>query len=100
MIFREMYQWAIAPKKHVIDLESARVRRDTMRQNFKHLRAERQPEFCPPWVQGATLGWRIYSAIDVILSPLEQIEVAGGKMLNALRVLLARDRFGLVETQQ
>lgn len=78
-----MHRWAILPKKHVADVESARARREIMRQNFVHLRAERQPEFCPPWVQGATLGWRIFSPIDVTLTPLEQVEVAGGDSVEA-----------------
>lgn len=40
------------------------------------MRAERLPEFCPPWVQGQTIGWRVHSPIDVELSPLTQHEVA------------------------
>ncbi|MFW0179633.1 hypothetical protein [Rothia sp. P7208] len=83
MIFREIHQWAVLPKKHVADLGSARERRQILRQNFVHLRAERQPQFCPPWVQGATLGWRIFSPIDVTLSPLDQIEIAGGDFVEA-----------------
>lgn len=80
MRFRSLYSWSSIPGKFNADLKSARARKELMKNSFTHLRAERQPEFCPTWVQGATLGWRIQSPIDVTLTPLEQIEIVGGDL--------------------
>ncbi len=79
MHFEALQPWALIPKKYEVNLSEARAHRTRMRENFTHLRAERQPEFCPPWIQGASLGWRILSLIDVTLTPLKQVEVAGGE---------------------
>ncbi|WP_145012685.1 hypothetical protein [Kocuria salsicia] len=79
MHFSQLYSWAIPPAKYELDLPAAREKRTLSAESFTHLRAERQPEFCPPWIQGATLGWRINSPIDITLSPLRQVEIAGGE---------------------
>lgn len=79
MQFNNLFDWAITPQKHRPDVQAARARRELMRQSFTHMRAERQPEFCPPWVQGSSVGWRVLSPIDVTLTPLEQIEVANNE---------------------
>lgn len=76
MKFECMFPWALEPTKAAVDVRSARSRRELLRNGFSTARAERQPEFCPPWVQGQTLGWRIHSPIDVELSPLHQTEIA------------------------
>lgn len=75
MDFTSLYSWSLPPTKYEVKLSEARSRRDHFRGSFTHLRAERQPEFCPPWVQGATIGWRIKSPVDISLSPVQQTEI-------------------------
>ncbi|MGO4536228.1 hypothetical protein [Leifsonia sp. 2MCAF36] len=75
MYFEELQPWALIPRKFSPDLKAARAKRDLLRDNFAHYRAERLPEFCPPWVQGQTIGWRVASPVDVRLTPLEQFEI-------------------------
>lgn len=76
MDFTQLYSWSVPPTKYRVDLSSARARRKHFRDSFTYLRAERQPEFCPAWVQGATIGWRIASPVDISFSPVEQTEIA------------------------
>jgi len=76
--FKPLVPWALPPRKASSDRRGARERARLYRENFRWLRAERQAEFCTPWVLGHELGWRIDSPIDVTLNPLEQIEVDPG----------------------
>ena len=76
--FCEVRPWAILPHKATMDLTSARQRASMYREQFRYVRANRQPEFCAPWVLGRELGWRISSPIDVTIDPLRQIEVDPG----------------------
>jgi len=75
MKFEALVNWALTPTKFVPDLSAARAKRDALRGGFVHVRAERLPEFCPPWVQGQLIGWRVHSPIDVTLTPLPQYEI-------------------------
>ena len=79
MHFSQLSPWAIPPTKYDLNLSAAREKRKLSAESFTYIRAERQPEFCPPWVQGATLGWRISSPTDITLSPLRQVEITGGE---------------------
>lgn len=79
MRFKPLLAWSLPPAKFIPDMKGARLKRDLLRTGFAHVRAERQPEFCPPWVQGQALGWRIASPIDVVLTPLMQYEVPFGE---------------------
>jgi hypothetical protein len=76
--FNPWEPWALLPRKASSDRRGARERARLYRENFRWLRAERQAEFCTPWVLGHELGWRLDSPVDVTLDPLEQIEVDPG----------------------
>lgn len=73
--FEALYPWALLPHHTQIDHGGARTRARLYREQFRYVRAERQPEFCAPWVVGQELGWRIDSPIDVVLTPLVQVEI-------------------------
>ncbi|MFF4557699.1 hypothetical protein [Streptomyces sp. NPDC001422] len=76
VLFRPAHSWAIVPERRRVDRAAAKDTSAAYRKSFRHVRAERRPEHCAPWVMGQELGWRIPSPIDVTLSPLDQIEVA------------------------
>jgi len=76
--FRAIQPWALLPRTAVVDHEAARERAKVYREHFRYVRAERQPEFCAPWVLGQEIGWRVVSPIDVTLGPLPQIEIDPG----------------------
>lgn len=73
--FRQLYPWALEPVRHRIDRNAAQERAKVYRDHFRFVRAERQAEFCPPWVLGQELGWQVRSPVDVTLGPLPQIEI-------------------------
>ena len=75
MRFDPLFPWAVLPHQKSVDVEQAKQRQRLMRDEFSHLRADRQPEFCAPWVLGQKIGWRICSPVDVDLTPLPQYEV-------------------------
>jgi hypothetical protein len=84
--FEALYPWALQPRRVTIDHAGARERARLYREEFRYVRAERQPEFCAPWVLGQELGWRIDSPIDVLLTPLPQTEIdASGNAEEAVR---------------
>ncbi|TDU02350.1 hypothetical protein EDD99_0741 [Streptomyces sp. 846.5] len=76
MKFQRIHPWALTPTRKTVDTEAAKERERLYRDNFMHLRAARQPEFCAPWVLGQRIGWRILSPIDVTLTPLPQVEIS------------------------
>jgi hypothetical protein len=76
MKFERLHDWAVLPTQRQVNLDAARDRQQLYREHFRHLRAERQPEFCAPWVLGQKVGWRVHSPVDVHLSPLPQYEVS------------------------
>ncbi|MFN8074145.1 MAG: hypothetical protein U0Q15_01850 [Kineosporiaceae bacterium] len=73
--FRQVHEWAICPSKADVDVAAARDRAKMYREHFRYVRAERQAEFCAPWVLGQELGWRVSSPIDVTVGPLTQVEL-------------------------
>ncbi|WP_250032673.1 hypothetical protein [Paractinoplanes maris] len=77
MKFVRLQPWAVLPERRTVDLDAAKERERLYRENFRHLRAARQPEFCAPWVLGQRVGWRILSPVDVTVAPLPQVEISG-----------------------
>lgn len=73
--FHQLLPWALLPRKASPDHHRARERARLYREHFRWIRAERQPEFCAPWVLGHEFGWRLDSPVDVTLDSLEQIEI-------------------------
>ncbi|MCU7820434.1 hypothetical protein [Kitasatospora sp. DSM 101779] len=76
MKFHALQPWALVPERRTVDIEAAKERERLYSDNFRFLRAARQPEFCAPWVLGQRIGWRIPSPVDVTLSPLPQVEIS------------------------
>ncbi|MFJ1796567.1 hypothetical protein [Kitasatospora griseola] len=76
MKFRRIEPWALLPERHTVDIDGAKERERLYRENFRYVRASRQPEFCAPWTLGQSIGWRIRSPVDITLTPLPQIEVS------------------------
>jgi hypothetical protein len=76
MKFQRIQPWALLPERRTVDIEGAKERERLYQENFRYLRASRQPEFCAPWILGQTIGWRILSPVDVTLTPLPQVEVS------------------------
>jgi len=77
MKFERLHPWAVLPGRRTVDIDAAKERERLYRENFRHLRAARQPEFCAPWVLGQRVGWRIFSPVDVTITPLPQVEISG-----------------------
>ncbi|WP_427917418.1 hypothetical protein [Streptomyces sp. cg40] len=76
MKFERIHPWALVPQQRTVDIEAAKERERLYRENFRHLRAARQPEFCAPWNLGQRVGWRVFSPVDVTLTALPQIEIS------------------------
>jgi hypothetical protein len=82
-----LHPWSLAPERGKVEIEAAKERERLYRENFHYLRAARQAEFCPSWVLGQRIGWRILSPVDVTLSPLEQTEVSADDMETSARAV-------------
>jgi hypothetical protein len=74
--FHQIQPWAVLPSKCHVDRGAARERSEVYMKYFRYVRAERRPEYCPPWVMGQELGWRIHSPVDITFTELPQIEIA------------------------
>lgn len=79
------------PEQRTADIEGAKERERLYRENFQYLRAARQPEFCAPWVLGQRIGWRVLSPVDVTVTPLPQVEVAGDDSATAAAAVGKRE---------
>lgn len=72
--FTKNYNWAILPKKkkyHISEYDH----RDLYDSNFRWVRKTRQKELCMPWRIGNELGWYILSPIDILMSPVDDVEI-------------------------
>ncbi|HEX6748491.1 MAG TPA: hypothetical protein VF092_14430 [Longimicrobium sp.] len=73
--FTRKYEWALLPAKHRIPPppdESAMYER-----NFRWVRQPRRAERCGPWRLGSDLGWIVRSPVDICLTPVHDVQVAG-----------------------
>jgi hypothetical protein len=75
--FRKLHPWSLPPLKYTVDRRQSRDHAAVLRDSFRFVRAERQPEHCAPWVMGQELGWRLQSPIDISFTRLDQIELDG-----------------------
>lgn len=77
--FAAQYPWALVPRTARVDRERAKAESAMFRDSFRWVRRDRVAEFCPPWIMGQELGWRVFSPIEVAFTPLEQAEVQTGE---------------------
>jgi hypothetical protein len=77
--FAARYPWALVPRAARVDRERAKAESAVFRDSFRWVRRDRVSEFCPPWTMGQELGWRVFSPMEVALTPLEQVEVESGE---------------------
>lgn len=75
VIFNKKYDWAVLPTENKIDWKRKKETAELYKHNFRWIRKNRVPELCWPWRLGQEIGWQILSPIDVMMSPVETLEV-------------------------
>jgi hypothetical protein len=74
--FREVFPWALLPRKVKIDPEPKREEVRVMEENFRWVRISRSAELCRPWRLAQEVGWVIDSPVSVTMDALHDVEVA------------------------
>jgi hypothetical protein len=74
--FRQVYPWALLPRKVKIDHAAKRDEVQLFEENFRWIRISRSAELCRPWRLGQEVGWVIDSPVTVTMDALHDVQVA------------------------
>jgi hypothetical protein len=73
--FRQVFPWAILPRKVKVDPEPKREEARLMEENFRWVRTSRAAELCRPWRLAQEVGWVIDSPVSVTMDALHDVQV-------------------------
>jgi hypothetical protein len=73
---RKREPWALVPIARTLPGGVARGQAEMYARSFRWIRRWRAPELCPSWRLGHEWGWNLLSPVDVVMTPLDDVEVA------------------------
>src|SRR5580704_12110261 len=74
--FKRKGDWALLPYKHRADRTSATEDADVYARSFRWIRRSRTAAACRPWRMAREMGWVVPSPVDIVMTPIRDIELA------------------------
>ncbi|WP_281559951.1 hypothetical protein [Thalassomonas sp. RHCl1] len=79
MKFEQLYDWSLVPEKHKFDSNNELLTKKVYEENFRWLRNDRTPALCPSYRKAFELGWIVRSPVDIVLCPIQEIQLANSE---------------------
>lgn len=74
--FTQQHPWALLPVDRKANASTADS--PTLFEGFRYVRNSRRKENCWPWRAAEQMGWDVASPVDVVVEPLNDVEITAG----------------------